>query len=60
MAQPSQDDLVRITNWTAAKLDAVLVIVLCDEAWFYVVRKGLDRQVVADKLRAMAREVEET
>ncbi len=54
------DDLNRITKWTAEKLGAVIVLAICDGSETYVVRKGVDRTKVADKLREMAREVENT
>lgn len=56
----NNDDLDRITEWTAQKLGAVAVIVICDGGQTYRVRNNANRMLVADKLREMAREVENT
>ncbi len=60
MATDPKDDASRITKWAAEKLGAVMVLTVCDGFETYVVRKGADRRLVAEKLREMAREVEET
>jgi hypothetical protein len=53
-------DIDRITTWTATKLGAAAVVTICDEHQTYAVRKGVDRMKVAQTLRELAREVEET
>lgn len=59
-AKDPNADMNRITAWAATKMAAVMVLTLCDQADTYVIRSGVDRHLVAEKLRKMAYEVENT
>jgi hypothetical protein len=48
----------KILNWTAQKTDADFVLLTRGGDWTYTVREGANRMKLAEKLREVAREVE--
>ena len=48
----------KIADWTAKKVDADFVLVTRGGDWTYIVREGVNRMKLAEKLREVAREVE--